>query len=290
MTVRPSPGHRLLGGALAGALVLGGVLAARTRRAPITPEPPSPSVNASQPPATTSAESEADPGARPRAPIESASAVASQAPPVASAPPAPPSIFAPLFEEGRTWRYSYSFSVDSHSSDGSSGPLNRGTVTCRAARVVRNAAGAFSQVRCARPAGKDFAESQSEPANDTIYGTDGRALWVLHRLPTSEASARKLLGATPYLLSDPSPYSRRKARKTDGFEHEVREEVAQKTLKTALNPALSAWCRTDSDSLSYGSREERCFAPDSGLVTRRMDGRSGPSEERLSLLSTTPPP
>lgn len=228
----------------------------------------------------TSASVDPDP-----APHAGASPVAATEPP-ALAPWMRPS-FDPSVRRSYAWRYA----VDVHDEEGSVAEAS-GTLRCRSdgpTRLVLDD-GEVAQVSCQScTLERDEGDEQFEPAlDDCLVGTS-RGLWIVEEPPADAARARELVATPPYLAASPEARAERWSAEDDGMEHELSLEIAA-VPQDVLGRPTTSWCRTDADTLMYGSSLTRCFAPEHGLVSVAIEGRSGPSTESYVLTEVSPAP
>lgn len=234
-------------------------------------------------------------------PVASASAPAASPPPppqVALPSPAPfetPPLFATLFDPGRSWTYAYTIAIDGHGVDETAGARRRPPprppppplkTTCKVERVASLQGARVSAVTCSPPGEGSDAEGR---ALDQVYVVTAKGLWLADEEPKTDEQVARLVQSPPYLDASPTQLSRTSPSPpgTD-FPFTEGTSVARESRTVAGRTAM-AWCRRDFHTQFYGRDARRCFVAGMGVVFRGEDGRSGPSKETLTLLSTRAP-
>lgn len=187
-----------------------------------------------------------------------------------------------LFDTGSRRSYSWTFEVDTHDEEGSVFELS-GTLLCETEALTRYslADGTVALASCHVCAlGPEQEVDEIEPGLDGCYFASVDGLWLVASPPT-EQEARTLVGTPPYLAASPKPESHMETLEDDGFVFDSSREIEQRE-------STGAWCRTDADTHMYGSSTTFCFAPELGLASLAIEGRSGPSIEDYSLIEISP--
>lgn len=233
------------------------------------------------------------------APVSSSSwrpaGAASSAVPAAVGPLAPllpegpvtvPPLFEALFRQGQRMVYTYTIFVDPHAP----GPIDRtperAKVTCTIAEVQRLRGAMASRIECEDPRAPDgsLGPGSDLPDRGEVFVATAKGLWLATTLPTSDQEAASAVAGPPYLLASPRVHRKQEAPEPGGLSYRGREEIVQQERRpTPGGKSALVWCRRDQHWETYGALDRRCFSAAHGLVFRQMDGRSGPSQETMTL-------
>lgn len=195
----------------------------------------------------------------------------------------------PLFDAGSLRRYDWDYAVDTHDEEGSIVEAN-GVLRCEADGPLRHELddGQVALVSCLSCASELSEDGEMfEPTLDECFVATARGLWIVPSPPDRDET-RELLATPPYLAASPEPRADTSSAEEDGFEYEVSLEITSHDT-TVQGQRTTMWCRTDADTLMYGSSTRRCFAPELGMISVDIEGRSGPSTESYTLTETSAP-
>lgn len=208
------------------------------------------------------------------------------APLLPEGPVAVPPLFEALFRQGQRMVYTYTIFVDPHAP----GPIDRtperGKVTCTIAEVQRLRGAVASRIECEDPRASDGSPGPGSdlPDRGEVFVATARGLWLASTLPTSDQEAASAVAGPPYLSASPRVHRKQEAPEPGGLSHRGREEIVkQERRPTPGGKSALVWCRRDQHWETYGALDRRCFSSAHGLVFRQMDGRSGPSQETMTL-------
>jgi hypothetical protein len=208
------------------------------------------------------------------------------APLLPEGPMALPPLFEALFRQGQRMVYTYTIFVDPHAP----GPIDRtperGKVTCTIAEVQRLRGAVASRIACEDPRASDGSPGPGSdlPDRGEVFVATAKGLWLATTLPTSDQEAASAVAGPPYLSASPRAHRQQEAPEPGGLSHRGREEIVQQERRpTPGGKSAQVWCRRDQHWEAYGALDRRCFSAAHGLVFRQMDGRSGPSQETMTL-------
>lgn len=208
------------------------------------------------------------------------------APLLPEGPVALPPLFEALFRQGQRMVYTYTIFVDPHAP----GPIDRtperAKVTCTIAEVQRLRGAVASRLECEEPRASDGSPGPGSdlPDRGEVFIATAKGLWLASTLPTSDQEAASAVAGPPYLIASPRVHRKQEAPEPGGLSHRGREEIVQQERRpTPGGKSALVWCRRDQHWEAYGALDRRCFSAAHGLVFRQMDGRSGPSQETMTL-------
>jgi hypothetical protein len=211
------------------------------------------------------------------------------APPTRPRPSGPvevPKLFALLFTRGTTYVFKYGWFVDPHSAE----PIDRSHTTwraeCKVVEVLEHPGAIASNLECKPLDDKDSEGNTPSPVAELgmSFATDGKGLWIGDVGQTGQDEVYALLDEPMYLKAEPELYATKRDVSSEIGQGVDTEAVFEETIKVP-GGKVKAWCRKDTRHTMYGLAEKRCFATKVGLAGAELEGRSGPSEETLTLVS-----
>ena len=179
------------------------------------------------------------------------------------------SLYAPLFQPGRTWRYRVERTVEYQDPDKPvdarpTTKKNLGEATCRVTRLVQWKAAVGSKIECDGELARESVR-RAVPAGDALV----EGAWM--------ASADGLWRIDAAALDGPQPVGDRSAKiispRPTRFENQNGDEDGHEEIRK-LERVAGRWCRTDGISSGDQYSDTLCFDSADGLSfgTRQFSG------------------
>jgi hypothetical protein len=235
-----------------------------------------------------------------------------------------PQLYAPLFEEGRTWDYTLRFTahwyIDEKGEDHRARIVTHDvTWRCRVTKARRWATAAASEVHCieasrgaktprAATAGKKLEprpqsiyferkpleEDQQFPAITSktgkipiagAYIAVAGGLYAASEMPSDEGDAKEQVSGPPLLAAQPRPALTKTKDEVAGT-HVAR--TFRRRIERSSRRKVEAWCSEDRDGQDAPdpAYETWCFAPGDGVVTLEFSCCGAEASDGVLILDT----